>query len=1364
MKRFFLAFAAVLMALSVSAAELNVYASGLKAGEVKDGKVEISYLLNATATTLELQLIGADDAVVKTIPLTGDALAKGAHTVTVDLSSGPYGTFAWAIKAAGEERTEISADLLADDTNYDFYQPRGVAADINPESPFFGQIYMGSSKSGLPSADSGVEGAVATPTGVAIFDALLAQQGSIYDGGITWEADGWGPGRVKVGEDGMVYINDHAKSTSGIFKMDPANPTANFIPVLDTAQRGVTFALPVAMEIIGSGAERTLYTWNYIGVNDGQILKYAIGENDNSTVAPDTFAVASFTGNQYAEIAIDGRGGFWLSQNRGQIDGYHALAHMNNEGVIDYKAGDHTDIFTSTSGKYSTRGVVSLNKEKNILAMAWDKTVTVFSIVYDETTGAPAITELYRTGTIGTNVDGICFDYANNLYVGSASSERLHVYATPSANVQVTPAPAASTITLVDPKPAGEQLNVYAYGLSSTLEGGNLTVKYSLNAFAREVSLLIYDAEGQEVAAHKLGYKQAGAHEATIDLDATELVDGKYTWAIKAQGDARTEVSTNVIAVGDYDFYRPQGFAVNTNPESPFFGQTYITNAAATSNTDKYEGAAQGIYVYDPLYALQGSYVGGITWGAVSPHRLFIDENDLVYASNWGNDGGIYIMDPANPTANFKSLFDPAKRGETYSQITGFDIIGTGADRVLVACDGVNYDTNLGQLGAVVKWTIGETNENFAGAADTIGKSTALGLCNNNNTILDDGRGGYWIYQNRGAEGDWQCLVNIKADGTVNYDSSTDKLGIVGSNEGAMVLNADKTMMAIGVNGGIIYIYDITWGEDGKPVLTKKAWETKALGNKVNGIAWDYANNLITGSRNTERLGVYALPSENVTTVPAAAKYAIDYVGPGLSGKFTVGGEGADYATLAEATAAVNAKPIEGDVTLLIAADLEEATNSGIVNATDFTVTIRPATAEMRTITFTQADDNAGASGSIIIGMANAVAGTGETASKNIVIDGAAEDSDVRNLTIIHNNKGGRIVTYGAVSDIAIKNVVLKNEAVSISGDNSGCAIQLRGTDAGKPADITISGCDIKAANHTWVVIFTNGKSLLFENNIMDMAGTMANDYSYGLHGATVEDTVIVRGNQFINVTSSDASGVLALSPQGGTWIIENNYFSGMDFTGAEGVATRINYIRPIAGPEVIIRHNTFYIPSFTVKPANANNDVAALEITSGATPVIENNIFVSAEETAQHAFFNLTSPTAVNNNVFYMNPNNTKAFVVDALTPADYVAANTTNKVVEVHFTDAAKGDLSLATESDGDKNLAVPAIAEVATDITGKARHAELVYAGAFEGGDFKDTPSAIENTEVENDNVRKVFENGNVYIIRDGVKYNLMGTVVK
>ncbi len=446
--------------------------------------------------------------------------------------------------------------------------------------------------------------------------------------------------------------------------------------------------------------------------------------------------------------------------------------------------------------------------------------------------------------------------------------------------------------------------NIYASGLKAgAVTDGKVEISYLLNATATSLELQLIGADNavaQTITLSDAALLSKGAHTTIVDL--ANVAAGTYTWAIKAGAAERTAVSENIIAVGEYDFYRPQGFAVNTNTESPFFGTVYISNAAATSNTTKYEGAAKGVYVFNPLYELQGSYDGGVTWGSPSPFRLFIDENDLVYASNWGTEGGIYIMDPANPTAAFKSLFEPAKRGETYSQITGFDIVGTGADRVLVACDGVTYDTNLGQLGAVVKFAIGETTENFAGAVDTLGTAKKFTLANNNNNVLADGRGGWWIYQNRGSEATsatgFQCLVHITADGELNYGSYTDGLGITGSPEGAAALNADKTILAIAVAGAKIAFYDITWGEDGKPALTKKTWESPVLGNKINGIAWDYANNLVTGTRNTERLGVFALPSENICTTPApkANTITIEAVPTELwltpnSGEITAGGD-----------------------------------------------------------------------------------------------------------------------------------------------------------------------------------------------------------------------------------------------------------------------------------------------------------------------------------------------------------------------------------------------------------------------------------------------------------------------------------------
>ena len=39
-----------------------------------------------------------------------------------------------------------------------------------------------------------------------------------------------------------------------------------------------------------------------------------------------------------------------------------------------------------------------------------------------------------------------------------------------------------------------------------------------------------------------------------------------------------------------------------------------------------------------------------------------------------------------------------------------------------------------------------------------------------------------------------------------------------------------------------------------------------------------------------------------------------------------------------------------------------------------------------------------------------------------------------------------------------------------------------------------------------------------------------------------------------------------------------------------------------------------------------------------------------------------------------------------------------------------------------------------------------------------------SSLENTEVETNNVRKVIENNQILIIKEGVKYNVLGSIVK
>ena len=63
----------------------------------------------------------------------------------------------------------------------------------------------------------------------------------------------------------------------------------------------------------------------------------------------------------------------------------------------------------------------------NIIAISSNKQAIVFAVDWDEN-GAPLLTKMCETPVIGSNIDGIAFDAADNMYVASASVEQFRMY------------------------------------------------------------------------------------------------------------------------------------------------------------------------------------------------------------------------------------------------------------------------------------------------------------------------------------------------------------------------------------------------------------------------------------------------------------------------------------------------------------------------------------------------------------------------------------------------------------------------------------------------------------------------------------------------------------------------------------------------------------------------------------------------------------------------------------------------------------------------------------------------------------------------------------------------------------------------
>ncbi len=463
-----------------------------------------------------------------------------------------------------------------------------------------------------------------------------------------------------------------------------------------------------------------------------------------------------------------------------------------------------------------------------------------------------------------------------------------------------------------------------------------------------------------------------------------------------------------------------------------------------------------------------------------------------------------------------------------------------------------------------------------------------------------------------------------------------------------------------------------------------------------------------------------------------------------MSGTYKVGGEGADYSSLAEACAAVNAATLTGNVTLAIASDLTETTNSGLVNTTDFIITVTSATETQQVITFTSEAANAGPAGSLVIGSSNPVTGTNEVATKNVVVD---------NVALVHKNAAskGRLVVYGAAEGIVLSNL---SSTLEYTGGTHEIEV-LKGASGSVPKNTVVRGCTITGKNTTWALCLRQAEGAIIENCLFECEGNQTGAFGYTIMARTeFTGEGIFRGNRLTKLVESDAQGHCFLSLQGGNWIVENNYFSGLDFAG-EG-ATRLVYIRPIAGVGSIIRHNTFYVPAFTNKPGNTDNKNACIE--GITTAEVRNNIFVSAEPTARFNFY-INVINTVENNVFFYDETYANAFINAGTQWANY-SGKESNKWAEPTFVDAAAGDLALAEANDA---LLVEALEAVRYDIDGTERGAETTYAGAYEYVTTGET-TKIESTDVEQDNVRKVIENGQLVIIKDGVRYNVLGNVIE
>ena len=449
MKKIFSFMLALFAAVSLYAADLNIFASALNATQT-DSTVTIEYVLNAPADSLYFMIYGENiNEALHMLETNPAALTKGAHEVVKPIPANtPSGVYHWAIKAfapAHEGDSTIVSEVVVGGS-------RGMAFNDNEQSPFFGMFFIADNLGG---GDGGKLLAV-TPD--------FARVDTIATG---WGSGSSSPMRVLISEDDMLFVTDWSDASPNVSMVNPATPGAPIVPVFGADHvdaDGIAYTAdntPIHGSIaggclMGKGSNRVLYTMDEDVKVDGKmvIFSYNIGEVNGPWIAAPSGVAFHNTDNliQNANVNFfpDGHGGFWLSQHR-WADGADipSLAHIAANDSIDFHSAGEI-----TAGSNNNRGSIFVTNDKEYVVTSSDGNAKIWrpfftgdvldSLVLVKTVAFPNI----------DNIFNVILDPAGNVYVIKGTGGALTAVAPATAdNSCITRAASANKIYIGVPIP-----------------------------------------------------------------------------------------------------------------------------------------------------------------------------------------------------------------------------------------------------------------------------------------------------------------------------------------------------------------------------------------------------------------------------------------------------------------------------------------------------------------------------------------------------------------------------------------------------------------------------------------------------------------------------------------------------------------------------------------------------------------------------------------------------------------------------------------------------------------------------------------------------------------------------------------------
>lgn len=431
----------VALVMTMAAGINTISAQRVWAYDLDLSQEEKSYVFEFTAVAdaTEANLVFTDEEGKEVGKVAINDVKKGENkiTLTEDQIPGTDVTLTWGIELKGaaiEEMVQVTNDTT---DIFRFYLPQDIVAINNPESEDFGAFLVLQATNGA--SDGGSQWTKSQKAGVFVFDALL--------GCVNMDTAGILPANVTIGKRMEMH-------RMAVDSKDNVYIARNLAP---TAVWKFWAADEEAVNVVAGIEEITLA--NSICIDENDVLY--VMENTNTETGGTIYKIengkatkiiqSTVWANADNSMAADGRGGLWVAQHRWGIDAFNILTHVNAKGEIDYavnsSADDAIKAMFDKANNASYRGQMAYDTRHDVLGFGGNKVVTTFNVTYDATTGVPTLTKGVQTPAMGTNIDGVAFDYAGDLLVVSASAERLYKYAMPTTeNSIVVPAQKSQTI------------------------------------------------------------------------------------------------------------------------------------------------------------------------------------------------------------------------------------------------------------------------------------------------------------------------------------------------------------------------------------------------------------------------------------------------------------------------------------------------------------------------------------------------------------------------------------------------------------------------------------------------------------------------------------------------------------------------------------------------------------------------------------------------------------------------------------------------------------------------------------------------------------------------------------------------------